>query len=169
MDIDQIKKDLLCWMEDFVEVSHEKLGGWPPCPFARRARLENKIDIRAGSDPYFDCMTLSRDGMDRFDVVIYAYDTTDWPYDDFHQAVELAQTAFLLPRGLVALEDHPGCLEQVNGVTMNQGHYALLLLQESRKLDDAAGQLAKKGYYHGWPELYLQVLFRHRQRPPHTT
>jgi hypothetical protein len=38
----QVEHDLLKWMEEFVEVPHPSLGGWPPCPFARQARLSKK-------------------------------------------------------------------------------------------------------------------------------
>jgi hypothetical protein len=32
------------WIENFVEVPHPALGGWPPCPYARKARLDRDYD-----------------------------------------------------------------------------------------------------------------------------
>jgi hypothetical protein len=58
LDQSTVESALLKWMEEFVEVPHPSLGGWPPCPFARQARLSNNIDIRQGTDPYADCMEL---------------------------------------------------------------------------------------------------------------
>ena len=33
------------WMKKFVEKPHPLLGNMPPCPFARKARLRNRIKI----------------------------------------------------------------------------------------------------------------------------
>jgi hypothetical protein len=40
MNIEQVKQDIESWIENFVEVPHPALGGFPPCPFARSARLK---------------------------------------------------------------------------------------------------------------------------------
>ena len=39
MNIEQVKKDIESWIENFVEVPHPALGGFPPCPFARSGSL----------------------------------------------------------------------------------------------------------------------------------
>jgi hypothetical protein len=48
---------------------------------------------------------------------------------------------------------------------MNQGKYALSLVQSLSDLDRRAQQMATKGFYHDWPEEYLQGLFEHRKDP----
>ena len=53
-----VVQSLLTWMEEFVEKPHPSLGGWPPCPFARQARLSKNLDIRQGQDPFNDCVGL---------------------------------------------------------------------------------------------------------------
>lgn len=165
MDIETVTADILAWSEHFVEVPHPALGGWPPCPFARSARLNRTIQVLTGADPYFDLRNRARWGMGQYEVVVYAYDPTDWPYSRFHSAIESANQEFLLSRDLLALEDHPESVEDVNGVNMNQGQYALVLVQSLSKLNTAAKQMAAKGFYHDWPEEYLTGLFTHRQDP----
>jgi len=71
----------------------------------------------------------------------------------------------LLSADLLALEDHPHDVEIVNGVCMNQGTYALALVQSVSDLNAKARLMASKGFYHTWPENYLQALFQHRQDP----
>jgi hypothetical protein len=71
----------------------------------------------------------------------------------------------LLGRDILALEDHPDSVEDVNGVIMNQGKYALVLVQSLSKLNVAAKQMGTKGFYHAWPEEYLTELFEHRVDP----
>jgi hypothetical protein len=72
---------------------------------------------------------------------------------------------FLLPNDLIALEDHPKDPEIVNGVSMNQGTYALVLVQSLSDLDAKAKIMADKGFYDSWPEEYLKMLFQNRKDP----
>jgi hypothetical protein len=165
LNTETVAADILAWSETFVEVPHPALGGWPPCPFARQARLNKTIQVLTGADPYFDLRNRARWGMGQYEVIVYAYDPEDWPYQRFHSAIEEANTEFLLGRDLLALEDHPTDVEDVNGVIMNQGKYALVLVQSLSKLNTAAKQMATKGFYHSWPEEYLTGLFNHRADP----
>ena len=165
MDRETVTADILTWCERFVEVPHPSLGGWPPCPFARQARLNNTVQILTGADPYFDLKNRARWGMGAYEVIVYAYDPAEWPYQRFHAAVEDANREFLLSRDILALEDHPADVEDVNGVIMNQGKYALVLVQSLSKLNTAAKQMGSKGFYHAWPEEYLTGLFKHRVDP----
>jgi hypothetical protein len=77
----------------------------------------------------------------------------------------LANTEHLLRNDLLALEDHPHDVEMVNGVCMNQGTWALALVQSLSDLDAKAKLMAHKGFYDTWPEEYLTALFQHRKDP----
>jgi hypothetical protein len=88
MDIETVTQDILTWSETFVEVPHPSLGGWPPCPFARQARLNRTIQVLIGADPYFDLKNRSRWGMGSHEVIVYAYDPAEWPYSRFHSAIQ---------------------------------------------------------------------------------
>jgi hypothetical protein len=48
---------------------------------------------------------------------------------------------------------------------MNQGTYALALVQSLSDLDTKAKIMARKGFYDTWPEDYLVSLFQHRKDP----
>jgi hypothetical protein len=165
LDPHTVTADILAWSETFVEVPHPGLGGWPPCPFARQARLNRTVQVLIGTDPYLDLRNRSRWGMGTHEVIVYAYDPADWPYSRFHTAVQDANQEFLLRQDILALEDHPDSVEDVNGVIMNQGKYALILVQSLSKLNTAARQMGAKGFYHAWPEEYLTGLFEHRTDP----
>jgi len=43
MNKEQIRILLIDWMVNFLEKPNEKLSGWSPCPFARKARLEGNM------------------------------------------------------------------------------------------------------------------------------
>jgi hypothetical protein len=165
MDLQQVKQDILHWSENFLEVPHPALGNWSPCPYARRARLNHQVDIRLGTEPSHDLKALAAQGLGSAQVVIFAYDPAAHPREQFASKLSVANRDFLLSADLIVLEDHPADPEIVNGVSMNQGTYALAMCQSISDLNIKARQMAQKGFYHTWPEDYLQQLFENRQDP----
>jgi len=165
MELEQVKADIENWIVNFVEVPHPALGGFPPCPFARQSRMKRTFDVFIGTDPYYDLKNRARIGMGVKEVVIYVYDPAEWPHNLFSTSIAAANSEHLLRNDILALEDHPGDIENVNGVIMNQGKYAMALVQSLSDLDTKAKQMASKGFYNAWPEEYLQALFQHRRDP----
>jgi hypothetical protein len=165
MNLEQVKQDILAWSENFLEVPHPALGNWSPCPYARRARLNNQVEIRLGTDPDHDLRSLAAQGLGAAQVVIFAYDPKLQPREKFANQLAAANQDFLLAVDLIVLEDHPDDPEIVNGVCMNQGTHALAMCQSLSDLDLKARMMANKGFYHSWPEEYLQQLFNNRQDP----
>jgi hypothetical protein len=164
LDSATVKQDIESWITTFVEIPHPALGGWPLCPYAKKARLEQDFEIRIGMDPYFDLVNLAKDGLKK-SVVMFVYDPVEWPYDQFNYSLRVANENFLLAKDILALEDHPADPEIVNGVSMNQGTYAMAMCQSITDLNAKARHMASKGFYDTWPEDYLQALFQHRQDP----
>jgi hypothetical protein len=165
LNLETVTHNIERWMETFVETPHPALGGWAPCPYARKARLDHDYTIRVGVNPYFDLLNVAKDGLGGRSVVILAYDPDEFFYAQFSNDIRAANQEVLLQNNLLALEDHPGDPEIVNGVVMNQGTYALALVQSLSDLNEKAQLVAKKGFYDTWPEEYLEVLFQHREDP----
>jgi hypothetical protein len=139
------------------------LNDWAPCPYARQARLNKKVDIQQGCfNPIDD---LKHVVMNEFDVVAYVYDRERWPANEFNELVETVNISYLAQQGLIALADHPDDVESVNSVVMNQGTYAIVFVQDLAKLNHFARILGKKDFYKDWPEDYLTVLFAGREDP----
>lgn len=163
MDFVQARIDVMNWITGFVEKSNSDLNGWPPCPFARRARLNNEFDLRQGlTTPYAD---LQQVGLEPYTVIAYVYDPKLISATEFNQQVYKLNQNFLVQRDILALADHPDDHEEVNGVCMNQGTWAIVFVQPLSKLNSFAQQLVPKGYYHNWPEDYLEGLFKFRKDP----
>jgi len=165
LNLETITHNIELWITSFVEVPHPALGGWPPCPYAKKARLERDFDVRIGMDPYFDLVNLARDGLGGKSVVIFVYNPVEWPYEQFSFSLKAANESHLLKQDILALEDHPEDPEIVNGISMNQGTYAMAMCQSVTDLDARACHIASKGFYDTWPEEYLTALFQHRQDP----
>jgi hypothetical protein len=153
------------WITGFVEKSNPMLNGWAPCPYARKARIDNKIEVRIGQHPRQDLVDIADHGLGELDVLVLIYDPEQYQLADFRRCWQQAQAENLDAKGLMVLEDHPQDIEDVGGVIMNQGTWALLFVQYRDRLEEAAQMLAKKGYYDGWPADYLEQLFHQRKDP----
>jgi hypothetical protein len=164
MNHNQIHQDITEWIKDFVETPHPLLNNWPPCPYARQARLQGTVDIQVGTAPCQDLQRLTQTGLGQHEVVILVYDPVAWPLAKFRLDWMAALPA-TKASGLYVLEDHPSELETVRDVVMNHGQYAILFVQMRKKLELAAQHLAARGYYHGWDRLYLDGLFEGREDP----
>ena len=163
MNFEQAKHDIEQWIVDFVEKPNPLLNNWPPCPYARQARLNQQVDIRSGCfNPVDD---IKQADLGEFEVVAYVYDRTRWSADEFNELVETVNISYLAQRGLIALADHPDDVETVAGVEMNQGTYAIVFVQDLDKLNHFARILGKRDFYKDWPEEYLTVLFAGRDDP----
>jgi hypothetical protein len=163
MNFEQAKHDIEQWIVDFVEKPNPLLNNWPPCPYARQARLNQQVDIRSGCfNPVDD---IKQADLGEFEVVAYVYDRDRWPANEFNELVETVNISYLAQQGLIALADHPDDVETVAGVAMNQGTYAIVFVQDLDKLNHFARILGKKDFYKDWPEEYLTVLFAGREDP----
>lgn len=165
LTLETVKQDIEKWIVNFVEVPHPNLGGWPPCPYARKSRLEQSYEVRLGTDPIVDLRNISFNGLGDKQVIVLAYDPERWPHEEFAESLNYANTHYLVANDILVLEDHPGDPEIVNGVCMNQGTYALALVQGLTDLNEKATAMARKGFYDAWPEDYLQDLFKYRKDP----
>lgn len=163
MNLEQVKADIFEWIETFVETPHPSLGDWSPCPYARKARLDNRINIQLGTDNiYQDLVDVD---IENWDVVITVYNPNRFTAEDFDSQVQQANREILLPSNRIALSDHPEEVENVNGVVMNQGAWALVFVQRLDELNSKARAIGKLGFYNSWPEEYLDDLFLHRKDP----
>jgi hypothetical protein len=167
----ELQADLETWIHNWVSVYNEKLQA-VPCPFAKQAYVDKKIHIHQ-VDPI--------GGYSIAELIYYNLDqaTQSWPVDkevivlgcspDMITAAELADTVadcnheLLEARGYVALEDHPDMPEVVAGETMNQGSWALVLLQSKEKLNKASAILARQGYYKMWSQENLDDVVNWRK------
>jgi len=165
MNLPEAKQSVIDWLQNFIEIPHPALNGFPPCPYAKQARLKNQVDFRLGGDPYLDLLMLSKKGMENWEVIVYIYDPELWGADEFNEHIDAANDGPMKNAGLISLSDHPDYREEQNGVCFNQGTYALSICALTKNLDAASVQLYKKGYYNGWDSEYLDDLFTNRKDP----
>ena len=159
-----INKDIRNWVAEFVSKRNPDLNGFAPCPYAAKALSDDRVKIKVGSTPEIDALELQIEDFISTDVIVFAYNPGMYNGSDFgNRCREINKQ--LANRDIIVLDDHPSVIEKVGNVTMNNGKYALMFTQPLSKLDAAARQLAKIGYYKGWPEEYLSELFEGRLDP----
>ena len=165
LDLATVTADINRWIETFVEVPHPALGGWAPCPYARQARLNQEYEIRIGASPGYDLVSMSHYKLGNKKVVMFVYDLSTITAQELAGYTNYYNRLWLTGQDLIALSDHPDDAESVNGVVMNQGQYALLLVQSLSELNEKAQQLGSKGFYKDWNEDYARSVFAHRKDP----
>jgi hypothetical protein len=164
MNRQDIVEKLNKWMIEFVEVPNLKLGNWPPCPFARQARMTNSIEILFAE--YAELHKVIQDSINLLnlkEVVIICFDHTNVDATAL-QTFVTDYNKFLMMDNVVILEDHPDAVEYINGVKMNFGECGLILVQKLDKLNKASDQLKEKGYYNHWTEQDLDSVVNWRYK-----
>lgn len=141
------------WMKTFVEVPHPAFGGMPPCPYAQRARIKNKVQFYTLSDdePDSNIWTgISNTDFDKVDVLVVICPATRFTANQAQRVREQLNKTFW-EDDIVVLEDHPKQNEIVAGVAMSNGKYCLYLVQKRSKLNRFSETLKKTSdYYKNW-------------------
>lgn len=151
MSVEQLKLDISNWVLNWVSVHNDTLDH-APCPFAKQAVINNKIDFATVND--LDgvenlCKLLLMGGING-ELLIIGMDKTTVAPNILSKFIKDINNSLLMPAGFVALEDHPDDEEFVAGVKMNQGVWILILIQSLDKINQASLILQKQGYYDNW-------------------
>lgn len=162
-----MESDISDWIIERLSVNLEQFNNLPACPFAKEALTKNRVKVH-----YLDPKNRNKLSVKEYFIAELENYSYHWPKkkevvvlgclpeyissEELSEAVEEANEKFLSNRGFIALEDHPADFEQVAGYNLNQGTYALILLQEADKLYKAREILKKKNYYKNWDSEYYQ-------------
>lgn len=158
MNKDQIQLQLNQWLVDFVEKPNPLLNNWPPCPYARQARVNGKVHIVFDS-PLEIANYVSF--LENYDVVVLCFNHLEFTATQIELFTKHINS-ILMSKDYVVLEDHPDAEECINGVKMNFGECGLMVLQKLSKLNSAGDQLQDKDYYHAWSKENLDEVVNWR-------
>jgi hypothetical protein len=164
---ESIQEEILTWMKDFVEKPNPLLKNWAPCPYARQARIADKIKIYwSDQSDIQNVISTSLMQLEDNDAVIIAFDHNLIDPRELADKVNDWNKNWLMPLDFVLLEDHPDTIEHVNGVHMNFGKCGLIIVQRLSELNQASEKLKEKGYYDTWSEddLNFVVNWRYHER-----
>jgi hypothetical protein len=146
------------WILNHLSKPNSVFNNLPPCPYAKKAWMEGNVLVKEIKDPVDYNLTVELSNYayqwPKKDVIIFAFDPTKISAYELTELVENVQRKVLNIWGLVALEDHPDEVEEIDTVVLNNGEHGLVLLQERSKLEEARKHLDSLGYYKYWPEDY---------------
>lgn len=154
----EIVRELSQHIIDFVERPHPKFANLPICPFARKARLENRIQ--------FEVLELTCDGVlalvpsftakPELHLMICIHPRRDGLSSaEVHRLVEALNRA-LPAMNLMALGGHPDDPFNIDGLYTRQEPYPNIQLTRLDIGERAHQSIKNSGYYDRWTESNLR-------------
>ena len=161
---DEIISHMVQYLEAVLEQPHPIFGGLPICPFAKRARLQNKIlykvltleAAKVASNADLMQAIAEFQSSDRYEVMLIIS-----PDPTALSATQVAQLVanlnqILAPMKLAAFGGHPADDFNIQGVRTRQEPYINLTVQSIDSLASASRQLQETNYYQNWSPENLQ-------------
>jgi hypothetical protein len=149
-----IVRELSQYIIDFVEQPHTKLGNMPVCPFARKARLENRIQFEVRALTYEGVLSLvpSFSANPEFDLMICIH-----PRRDGISSTEVRRLVEMLNRklpamNLMAIGLHPSDPFNIDGLYTRREPYPNVQLLRLDVGVHAHNSIRNSGYYALWSE-----------------
>ena len=156
------------WIKYFVTKPNPVFGNLPPCPFAQKAIVDDKVEfveLNRTADWKTIYQLIWNTDFDRRDVLCIIAHPRQFTAEQTVAMAEELNHRFM-PRDVVILEDHPDIAEHVQEVKLNNGHYTLFLAQRLSKLERFSKMLESGPYYKNWSRSYLESVkgFRARKK-----
>lgn len=158
-----VMEQILTYMTDFLERSNPIFSNMPPCPYARKERVDNKI--------YFLETPLTEQGpSESFLEEIRQFDNNEqWStmlaYSptmalDVQACYSFAQriTDALMDIDILAIPLHPDDPFSVQGLRTRQVPCVMMLIQRRAFLSDAKEKLLKTKYYANWSDQEERIM-----------
>lgn len=149
-------EEVIKWVKEFVEIPHPVFADLPPCPYAKQARLDGKVDFVEVPDNESDSIVwriIEKFDPETKDVLVLIAKPDRWTVEE---TVNLAKELndYFKPLNLLIMEDHPNLVEKVKNVVLNQGKYILFFVQDRIKIAQFEKMLRNTDYYKNWDSKY---------------
>ncbi len=154
-----MESDIHKWIIEKLSVSLDAFNNMPACPFAKQALTDNKvkvIEIHNKKDLTNKMKYYAGNWPTNIEVLVLGCSPEIITASELTEITEAANNSFLNDYNYLALEDHPAELEYVEDFCVNEGNWALILLQSKAKINSARKILKKRGYYKNWDEDYFK-------------
>jgi hypothetical protein len=161
-NLEEAQTYILKWIDDFVSQPNPDINNFPPCPFAKQAILDNKVEFEV-CEIKIDSYLKEKAKRWNEDTDVCCIFVPNINSTNLSVMVENTNKLYLMEQDFVVLEDHPDEEENINGVIMNNGKYPIVLMQRLSKIQMFSGILKKRGYYDVWSKENLDdvVNWRH--------
>lgn len=156
MNIDKVRAHIRRWVDETLSVPSPLFNNLPPCPYAREALLNNRVDIRCvdGAELLGAVAKLQQTWDDKHELILLASDPATITPEALIAGIEGANPLFEAS-DLVCFFDHPRCEDPKYIVTSANGEYVLVGVQRLGNFLKAAKPLYKKKYFEQARKQYL--------------
>lgn len=165
-----IADDLRSWSKYVLEVPSEHLSGLPPCPYARKAWLENKVTVIETEDVLLSAF-LNRHLVNEYDLVVIASyvlpdaETMERTIHEYNDVLARDDLYFMLFHPDYGAEEADlDFLYDTDWESSIEEAYCMVFIQSLSKVDDASLQLEGKNYYDDFPEDEYETLVLNRRK-----
>jgi len=154
------------WISEFVTKPNPIFGNLPPCPFAQKAIVENKVEfVELNGIGNYNTLYqfIVQFDFEEKDVLCIIAEPTHF---SAKETVSIANdlNEYFMKHDIVVLEDHPEINEYVKDVKLNNGKYILFLVQSLSKLNKFSKMLESGPYYKNWSKTYLESVKGFREK-----
>jgi len=154
---DSIRKEIRDWSKHSLEKANENYNGFPPCPYAAKAWIDNKVDIQFKYDlsPEKLYENISHYN-DKYELIILVDLEYELEPDRFHGYLEgineaISNDAFqdkdIYVMGFHPEDDTNEIIESDSFETEVDDVYSMIFIQRLSLLERASEKLRSKGYY----------------------
>ena len=154
---ESIRKEIRDWAKHSLEKANENYNGFPPCPYAAKAWIDNKVDIQFKYDlsPEKLYENISHYN-DKYELIILVDLEYELEPDRFHGYLEgineaISNNAFqdkdIYVMGFHPEDDTNEIIESDSFETEVDDVYSMIFIQRLSLLERASEKLRSKGYY----------------------
>ena len=167
-----ITEDILSWSKDFLEQPNKHINNLPVCPYAKKARTDNKVSIIEHNDSN----TLLEEVINQANsfkdtnkqICIVACNDLSIDADELHNYIHALNFVYV-PQDIYLMPFHPedgeeeiDFLQDTHWESDNE--FLMVLIQPFDELERASSQLTKTGYYNNWPKDYYDATVNKRKQ-----
>jgi len=168
-----VTEDIISWSKDFIELPNKHLGGVPACPFAKKARLNDRVRILEINNSYqlletiiHECETIK--DLDK-QIIIIGCDDLFITAEELNNYIHALNHVFV-PKDVYLMCFHPEDEEEDEPVTFLEdtewhpdNEFLMVLIQPFEELEKASANLERIGFYRSWPRDYYEGTVLKRQ------
>ncbi|MCP3704847.1 MAG: hypothetical protein GY954_18190 [Alteromonas sp.] len=152
-----IVEEILQWSETALEKPSPQFNNLPPCPYARKALMDEKVAILFKYDDSYQVLySCISQFDDNFDLAIIVDVHNDKSAYDFHEYLESLNEAIsngmFIDKDIWVMGFHPDddvseTAQETAIEAITDTEYSMIFVQRLTVLQEAADKLDKKGYY----------------------
>lgn len=166
-----ITEDILSWSKDFLEQPNKHINNLPVCPYAKKARTNNKVQIIEHNNS----KTLLEEVINQANsfkdtnkqICIVACNDLSIDADELHNYIHALNFVYV-PQDIYLMPFHPedgeeeiDFLQDTHWESDNE--FLMVLIQPFEELEKASANLDKIGFYRSWPSDYYEGTVKKRQ------